>query len=130
MTSGSGFLGSVEVSLLTECGAREIIVPRRLDYDLVKGEYVQRLLKDVRPDVILHLAANVGGIGANRAHPEEFLQVHRSQEGRGGFGFNASTPLDDGLRETVDWFWTPSPPPRVITLGSAILNGVPVTPDE
>ena len=73
VTGGAGFLGSVVVSRLTERGAGEIIVPRRSDYDLVRGDDVQRLLKDAHPDVILHLAANVGGIGANRAHPAEFF---------------------------------------------------------
>ena len=61
------------VSRLVEHGAGEIIVPRRSDYDLVKGDDVRRLLDDTQPDVILHLAANVGGIGANRAHPAEFF---------------------------------------------------------
>ena len=73
VTGGAGFLGSVVVSRLRDQGASEIIVPRKADYDLVKGEDVRRLLKDTRPDVILHLAANVGGIGANRAHPAEFF---------------------------------------------------------
>ena len=73
VTGGAGFLGSVVVSRLKESGATEIIVPRRSDYDLVQGDDVQRLLNDTQPDVILHLAANVGGIGANRAHPAEFF---------------------------------------------------------
>lgn len=73
VTGGAGFLGSVVVNRLTEHGAGEIIVPRRSDYDLVKGDDVRRLLNDTRPDVILHLAANVGGIGANQAHPAEFF---------------------------------------------------------
>lgn len=46
------------------------------------------------------------------------------------FRFKVNTPLDEGLRETVDWFWRPSPPLRVITQGSAILNGVLETSDE
>jgi GDP-L-fucose synthase len=73
VTGGAGFLGSVVVNRLAEHGASEIIVPRRSDYDLVKGDDVRRLLNDTRPDVILHLAANVGGIGANQAHPAEFF---------------------------------------------------------
>jgi GDP-L-fucose synthase len=73
VTGGAGFLGSVVVNRLAEHGASEIIVPRRSDYDLVKGDDVRLLLNDTRPDVILHLAANVGGIGANQAHPAEFF---------------------------------------------------------
>lgn len=73
MTGGAGFLGSVVVRRLAELGAGEVIVPRRSDYDLVKGDDTRRLLNDTQPDVILHLAANVGGIGANREHPAEFF---------------------------------------------------------
>ena len=80
---GAGFLGSVVANRLAKHGAGEIIVPRGSDYDLVKGEDVRRLLNDTRPDVILQLAANVGGIGANRAHPAEFFSI-ASNPGRLG----------------------------------------------
>lgn len=73
VTGGAGFLGSFVVEGLGKRGAGEIIVPRKTDYDLVQGEAVRRLLADARPDVLIHLAANVGGIGANRAHPAEFF---------------------------------------------------------
>jgi GDP-L-fucose synthase len=73
VTGGAGFLGSVVVKYLEERGARNIIVPRKSEYDLVDGESVRQLLNDAHPDVILHLAANVGGIGANREHPAEFF---------------------------------------------------------
>ena len=73
VTGGGGFLGSVVVRRLAEHDPKEIIVPRRAEYDLVIEDDVQRMLSDSQPDVILHLAANVGGIGANRAHPAEFF---------------------------------------------------------
>lgn len=73
VTGGGGFLGSYVIERLKEQGATDIFVPRKVDYDLVDGAAVRKLLSDVQPQVILHLAANVGGIGANRAHPAEFF---------------------------------------------------------
>jgi len=73
VTGGAGFLGSFVVRKLQERGAGEIFVPRRTDYDLVQPEAVRQLLADARPDVVIHLAARVGGIGANRAAPAEFF---------------------------------------------------------
>ncbi len=73
VTGGAGFLGSYVVEKLKERGAEEIFVPRARDYDLVQREAILRMLQDARPDIIIHLAANVGGIGANRARPAEFF---------------------------------------------------------
>jgi GDP-L-fucose synthase len=73
VTGGSGFLGQRVVAALKARGCAEPFVARRADYDLVQGEAVQRLLRDARPDVIIHLAAVVGGIGANRANPGRFF---------------------------------------------------------
>lgn len=73
VTGGSGFLGSYIVEKLRERGAREVFVPRSAQYDLRELDAVRRLLADARPDVVIHLAAKVGGIGANRAHPAEFF---------------------------------------------------------
>jgi GDP-L-fucose synthase len=72
VTGGSGFLGRYVVDGLRARGA-EVTAPRKRDYDLVHLEAVQALLADVRPQVIIHLAARVGGIGANREHPAEFF---------------------------------------------------------
>lgn len=73
VTGGAGFLGSFVVEKLRQRGATDIFVPRKRDYDLVDPQAIRRMLEDARPDVIIHLAAHVGGIGANRMHPAEFF---------------------------------------------------------
>ncbi len=73
VTGGAGFLGSFVVEALRARGAQDVFVPRRADYDLRQREAVLALLGDTRPDVIIHLAASVGGIGANREHPADFF---------------------------------------------------------
>ena len=73
VTGGAGFLGSRVVETLREKGCKQVFVPRSSDYDLVQMEAVRRVLKDAKPDVIIHLAARVGGIGANLTHPAEFF---------------------------------------------------------
>ena len=73
ITGGAGFLGSHVVEKLKEKGCGEIFIPRSKDYDLVKMEEVIRVYKDAKPDIVIHLAAKVGGIGANRANPGKFF---------------------------------------------------------
>lgn len=73
VTGGAGFLGSFVVERLQQLGAKEIFVPLVEDYDLVDGKAIARMLADSQPDIILHLAAQVGGIGANRERPAEFF---------------------------------------------------------
>jgi GDP-L-fucose synthase len=73
LTGGAGFLGSFVVELLRQRGATDIFVPTIEEYDLVKPEDIRRVLDASRPNVIIHLAAHVGGIGANREHPAEFF---------------------------------------------------------
>ncbi len=73
VTGGAGFLGSHVVEELHRRRAAEVVVPRRKDYDLVEREAAHRLLKEARPDLVLHLAARVGGIGANRENPGSFF---------------------------------------------------------
>jgi GDP-L-fucose synthase len=73
VTGGAGFLGSFVVELLHAKGCREVIVPRSRDYDLVEMEAVRRLYADSSPDILIHLAARVGGIGANQTNPGRFF---------------------------------------------------------
>ena len=73
VTGGAGFLGKVVTRKLRERGAKEIFIPTIEDYDLTQLDSIQKMLDDSQPDVIIHLAAQVGGIGANREHPGEFF---------------------------------------------------------
>jgi GDP-L-fucose synthase len=72
VTGGAGFLGSFVVDRVKREGAR-VFVPRSRDYDLVDRTAVRRLLAEARPDLVIHLAAQVGGIGANRDNPGRYL---------------------------------------------------------
>ena len=73
VTGGAGFLGSTGTRRLRESGATEIFVPKVEDYDLRKLTDIDRALADGRPDLVIHLAAVVGGIGANRENPGRFF---------------------------------------------------------
>jgi GDP-L-fucose synthase len=73
VTGGAGFLGTHLIENLRARGAKEIFVPTIEEYDLVDPTAIARMLADSNPDVIIHLAAHVGGIGANREHPAEFF---------------------------------------------------------
>jgi len=73
VTGGSGFLGRRVIKRLEDSGCAEIFVPRSADYDLRQLDAVEQLYTDARPDVVIHMAARVGGIGANREKPGEFF---------------------------------------------------------
>jgi GDP-L-fucose synthase len=73
VTGGAGFLGSYVVEGLQRRGCKAILVPKIEDYDLVDMKDIVGMYEDMKPDVVIHLAAVVGGIGANREHPGEFF---------------------------------------------------------
>ena len=73
LTGGAGFLGSVVVQKLAERGCRSIFVPRSRQYDLRERDDIVRVYETVKPHIVIHLAATVGGIGANRANPGRFF---------------------------------------------------------
>ena len=73
VTGGAGFLGSFVVEQLRQRGCREIAVPRSRDYDLVDGEAIRQMFRDTKPELVIHLAARVGGIGANQKNPGKFF---------------------------------------------------------
>jgi GDP-L-fucose synthase len=90
VTGGDGFLGRNIQARLRQAGVKadNIFVPLITDYDLTKEADVDRMYKDAKPDVVIHLAAEVGGIGANREHPGRFfyanmaMGMHLIEQGR------------------------------------------------
>ena len=73
VTGGAGFLGSFLVEKLKERDCDHVFVPRSKDYNLVEIKSVKKVYEDVKPDIVINLAARVGGIGANRANPGRFF---------------------------------------------------------
>jgi GDP-L-fucose synthase len=73
VTGGAGFLGSFVVEKLKSRGAQDVFVPRTRDYDLTQVENIRRMFDDFMPDMVIHIAALAGGIGANRERPAEFF---------------------------------------------------------
>ena len=73
VTGGAGFLGRVVVRKLHERGVKNVFIPQIEDYNLVELKDINRMLADAKADFIIHLAAQVGGIGANEEHPAEFF---------------------------------------------------------
>ncbi len=76
VTGGAGFLGSFVVEKLKQRQVGKIFIPHIENYDLVKREDILRMLEDAKPDLIIHLAALAGGIGANRARPADFFYTN------------------------------------------------------
>ena len=73
VTGGAGFLGSRAVERLRARGVTEVMAPRSREFDLVREAEVERLYRETRPTLVIHLAAVVGGIGANQRRPGEFF---------------------------------------------------------
>ena len=73
VTGGAGFLGRVVCRKLREQGCEQVLIPRRAEYDLTTEDAVRRMYDDLTPDVVLHLAAEVGGIGANMDNPGRYF---------------------------------------------------------
>jgi GDP-L-fucose synthase len=90
VTGGAGFLGKYVVKELESKGCGAIFVPRSREYDLVDNQAVKKLYQDARPDIVIHLAAVVGGIGANQDNPGKFfydnltMGVQMIEQGRAG----------------------------------------------
>jgi GDP-L-fucose synthase len=88
VTGGAGFLGSFVCEKLAQRGVKNIVVPRRRECDLTDAEAVRKLYASAKPDMVLHLAAEVGGIGANQANPGRYffanmtMGVNLIEEGR------------------------------------------------
>lgn len=72
VTGGAGFLGRYVVERLAASGCRNLFVPRSKEYDLTQADQVGKMYEDFRPDMVIHLAAVVGGIGANQVNPGKF----------------------------------------------------------
>jgi len=90
VTGGAGFLGSHVVAELRGAGCADVFVPRSREYDLRRADGVARMYADARPEIVIHLAAVVGGIGANRENPGRFfydnltMGVEMMEQGRIG----------------------------------------------
>ena len=73
VTGGAGFLGFYVIEKLRKCGCRNVFVPRSKNYNLVEMEAVKKVYNDAKPDIVIHLAARVGGIGVNMENPGKFF---------------------------------------------------------
>jgi len=76
VTGGAGFLGRPVCERLRQCGVTELFVPRSRDFDLTQADDVARMFDAAKPDIVIHLAAQVGGIGANRKQPGRFFYAN------------------------------------------------------
>src|ERR1700704_3971924 len=73
VTGGGGFVGTALVRKLKERGYSDVVIIRRKDYDLTREADVERVYREIKPAIVLHLAAEVGGIGANRDNPGRYF---------------------------------------------------------
>lgn len=75
VTGGAGFLGNYVVKKLEEEKCADIFIPRKKEYDLRELDAIKKLYKDAKANIVIHLAAVVGGIGANRENPATFFMI-------------------------------------------------------
>jgi GDP-L-fucose synthase len=137
VTGGEGFLGSHVVEKLRREGCTQVLVVRHCDFDLSQAEDVQRLFKEHRVDVLLHLAGLVGGIAANKARPADFflqnlmmntLTLHHAWQAGvekvvasgAGCGYPEHAPLP--LRETSFWDGFPQAESAPYSLAKRMLH--------
>jgi len=73
LTGGAGFLGSFVSAKLKARGCEDVFIPKEQEYDLVTAAAVKKVFRVSKPDIVIHLAAKVGGIGANRENPGKFF---------------------------------------------------------
>src|ERR1700682_2818527 len=73
VTGGAGFLGRFVIEKLKAYGDVEVFVPRSRDYNLIEKSAIDRMLEDSQPDLVIHLAAVLGGIGHNQKNPGKFF---------------------------------------------------------
>ena len=105
LTGGSGFLGDQVRQRLESAGAADVFVPRRSEYDLTDAAAVARAYEAARPDTVVHLAAEVGGIGANRDNPGRRHDVEKVV----GVGTVCSYPKHTPVPFTEDELWNGYP---------------------
>ena len=137
VTGGTGFLGSYVTEELRKADCREVYVVRSREYDLTKEENAIRLLEDTHPDIVLHLAGLVGGIGANKTLPAEYFyqnltigtfmphhswrfKVQKFVAAGAGFGYPEPAPMP--LKEEDFWSGMPQAESAPYSLAKRLLH--------